>query len=88
LKQTFNILENKLLTNGQLFRSPIKKFLGLFNDIKTDSGLISALNTFGKYNGAGMPKIKPRKNVKGSKVIGVQPTTISRRKVIIESRKV
>lgn len=88
LKQTFNILENKLLKDGQLFRSPIKKFLGLFNDIKTDSGLISALNTFGKYNGAGMPKFKPRKNLQGSKVIGVQTTTISRRKVIIGSRKV
>lgn len=44
--------------------------------------------TFGKYNGAGIPRIKSRKNLQGSKVIGVQPTTISRRKVCLGGRMV
>lgn len=88
LKQVFNILENKLSIDSQLFQEPINKFINLFNNIKTDSGLISALHTFGKYNGAGIPRIKPKKNLQGSKVIGVQPTTISRRKVCLGGRKV
>jgi len=56
--------------------------------MKTDSGLISALHTFGKYNSAGIPRIKPRKNLQGSKIIGVPPTTIFRRKVYLGGRKV
>jgi len=88
LKQIFNVLENKLTIDSQLFQEPITKFITLFNNIKTDSGLISALHTFGKYNGVGNPQIKPRKNLQGSKVIGVQPTTISSRKVCLGGRKV
>lgn len=53
-----------------------------------DHGLISALHTFWKYNGAGILRTKSRKNLQGSKIIGVQPTTISRRKVYFGRRKV
>ncbi|CAH1107376.1 unnamed protein product [Psylliodes chrysocephalus] len=52
--------------------------------VNTDSAMISALHTFGKYSG--LPVIK--KNCQGSRKIGVQPTAIARRKVPLGGRNV
>lgn len=76
LKNVFANLEARVVKDPATFEAPIKKFVELFNNVKSDSHLISALHTFGKYNGV----LPMKKNVQGGKNIGVQPTALARRK--------
>ena len=81
-------LNSKLINNPNVFYPAIKKFNKLFCEIKTDSSMVSALHTFGKYSGAGQPIIRKRKNLQGGKSIGVQPTALSRRRAHLGGRNV
>ena len=52
LLQMFETLEESLETNPEVFMIPIRAFTSQFSKITTQSHLVSALHTFGKYNGA------------------------------------
>ncbi|CAH1982164.1 unnamed protein product [Acanthoscelides obtectus] len=80
LEHFVDLLMNRFENNYDEFNQPILKFLKNVESCKTNSSLTSALCTFGKYNGTGLPKIKSGKNIQGGNRIGVQPTAIMRRK--------
>uniref|UniRef100_A0A6P7GQX5 Uncharacterized protein LOC114345697 n=1 Tax=Diabrotica virgifera virgifera TaxID=50390 RepID=A0A6P7GQX5_DIAVI len=88
LLQTIQYFNSKLLGNPDVYYSAIKKFNELASELRTESSLVSALHTFGKYTGAGQPLIRKGKNLQGGKTIGVQPTAMSRRKVHLGGRNV
>lgn len=88
LNDVFEKIKGKFRNNPEEYKKPISKFIKLFNTCKSDSSLISALQTFGKYNGAGMPLIKKGKNTQGGRTIGVHPTALSRRKTKLAGRRV
>ncbi|XP_050501390.1 uncharacterized protein LOC126885128 [Diabrotica virgifera virgifera] len=81
IQEVSELFKDKFMKNPELYFDAIKKFHELAtNAAKTDSALISGLHTFGKYTGAGNPLISKKKNLQGGNRIGVQPTSISRRK--------
>ncbi|XP_041463997.1 uncharacterized protein LOC121415020 isoform X2 [Lytechinus variegatus] len=79
----------KMKQSPDLYRPAIRAMLASYRGIKTDTHLVSALHTFGKYSGAAMTVRKRglaaknaavrHLNLKGSKKIGVQPTSTARR---------
>lgn len=87
LNDIVNNIMVKYENNNKEYEKPISQFIKNFNSCKTDSSLISALHTFGKYCGAGEPLIKRGKNTQGGNTIGVQPTALSRRKTKLGGRK-
>lgn len=87
IQEVSDVLRDKLIKNPHLYFSAIKKFHELATSAaKTDSALMSGLYTFGKYTGAGNPLVLKKKNLQGGNRIGVQPTTISRRKTKVHGR--
>lgn len=81
-------LTTKLREDGDSFRGPLTKFVRRVENITTDGSLISALVTFGKYNGyAVSKKVKRNRSLQTSTQIGVQPTAVSRRKKALGGRR-
>ncbi|XP_063965028.1 uncharacterized protein LOC135156449 [Lytechinus pictus] len=85
LDNMFETLRFKLDNDEESFHAPLTKFVERFEHITTDSALISALSTFGKYNsGFALSKnsshVGQRRAMLTSKKIGVQPTAVSRMK--------
>lgn len=77
LDGVFKEILQKVESNPEMVEAA-KKFIKSAKNIKTDSTLKSALAPFGKYGGfASREKI----NLSSSKLIGVQPTALARRKV-------
>ncbi|KAK0140487.1 hypothetical protein N1851_022537 [Merluccius polli] len=71
IQQFCRSLTEKLKGDPQTFTAPIHTFLGTYNKIN-DASLASALHCFGK-----------KKNLQSSKMIGVRPTAIARRKAAL-----
>ncbi|XP_077065726.1 uncharacterized protein LOC143718595 [Siphateles boraxobius] len=80
LRSVFNDLVEKL-QNDETFQAPIQSFVSSYKSILTDSGLISALSTFGSNI-----RMQPRKGLQMSTQIGVQPTAVARRKTPLGGR--
>lgn len=77
-----------LWVEPELMDSAFKAFVHCYKQIKTSTHLCSALHTFGKYHGAATTlrsatKLKRRsiERLGGSKMIGVQPTSLAHRRV-------
>ena len=75
LHHIFQDLQQKLLHDPDTFKPSVDAFIKNYENIGTDSGLISALFTFGKYSG-----LSHKGKTFGGKRIGIQPTAIARRK--------
>ncbi|CAL9690696.1 unnamed protein product [Knipowitschia caucasica] len=76
-----DLLMNKVKHDPVTFLPAVKDFLVSSHNLRTDSALISALHTFGKYSGAGsVINRKHKSRLAGLKHIGVQPTAVARRK--------
>lgn len=92
LRDMFKSLEDNLDTNPEVFVNPIRSFTSQFSKIHTQSHLVSALHTFGKYNGAATTARKickkaRRQALQTSTQIMVQPTSISRRRMALGGRR-
>ncbi|XP_072168858.1 uncharacterized protein [Diadema setosum] len=89
LEDMFQTLRFKLQEDKESFHTPLTKFVERFEQITTDSALVSALSTFGKYNGHALSKksrhVSQRAMLTSTK-IGVQPTAVSRRKTAVGGR--
>ncbi|CAH1982690.1 unnamed protein product [Acanthoscelides obtectus] len=88
LEHFVDLLMNRFENNFDECNQTILKFLKNVECCKTNSSLTSALCTFGKYNGTGLPKIKSGKNIQDGNRIGVQPTAIMRRKSGLGGRNI
>ncbi|KAK0138070.1 hypothetical protein N1851_025733 [Merluccius polli] len=88
LRSMFDDLVDKL-EKDETFQAPIESLVSSYEKIHTDSGLISALSTFGKMRSAAARNIKmqPRKGLQISTQIGVQPTAFARRKTPLGGRQ-
>ncbi|XP_034049739.1 uncharacterized protein si:dkey-75a21.2 [Thalassophryne amazonica] len=76
-----NSLMSKVENDPATFLPAIKTFLTSSQKLKTDSALISALHTFGKYSGAASAiSSNGKTRLSGLKRIGVQPTAVAHRK--------
>ncbi|XP_064622685.1 uncharacterized protein LOC135484914 [Lineus longissimus] len=75
-------LATKVEHDPDTFKPAVKTFIKSASKLQTDSALISALNTFGKYSGLShvINNNKKKMRIAGMKQIGVQPTAIARRK--------
>lgn len=84
-----SVIKTGIECNPNTFVPAVRKLLSNFDKYaKTESGLISALHTFGKYSG--LPRLnttrtKPQKR-RGVQ-IGVQPTSVGRRKLCISGKR-
>lgn len=89
LRSMFNDLVDKL-QKDETFQAPIQSLVSSYESHLTDSGLISALSTFGKMRSAAASNIRmqPRKGLQMSSQIGVQPTAVARRKTPLGGRRV
>ena len=76
---------SKFLSNRELFRKPIQCFIRNNKKIVNDSRLVSAMHTYGKYNGAATAtrRLGCQARLQASAQIGVQP----RRKVPLGGRR-
>ena len=45
-------LKSKVINDPDEMAGPVQTYIGLFNKLKTNAALVSALKTFGKYTGA------------------------------------
>ncbi|KAJ8278540.1 hypothetical protein GJAV_G00088710 [Gymnothorax javanicus] len=80
-------LATKVESDPDIFLPAFRAFLNRGHKLCTDSAIVSALNTFGKYSGSQTLSKKTRQ-VGGLKRIGVQPTAIARRrKMALGGRK-
>ena len=85
----YNDLSTKMKQSPDLYRPAMRAMLASYRSIRTDTHLVSAMHTFGKYAGAAMSVRKRglaaknaavrHLNLKGSGKIGVQPTSAARR---------
>lgn len=73
----FNKIKDKAENNPDVLRAA-DKFINSFDNISTESKLISALSTFGKFTG-----FFEKKKIVSSKKIGVQSTAMVRKKISI-----
>ncbi|XP_071947653.1 uncharacterized protein [Antedon mediterranea] len=90
LKLMFEKLSKAVNEHSDVYKAPIRKFMSAFDNITTDAALVSALATFGNYNGhsaARQIKIRAKKCLQTTTKIGVQPTAIARRRVPLEGRR-
>ena len=80
---------DKYRENPALFRVPLQQYVTNSGKITNDAHLISALHTYGQYNGAGTAarKLCKRARLQAAAQIGVQPTAIARRKVPLGGRR-
>ncbi|XP_059900331.1 uncharacterized protein LOC132451728 isoform X1 [Gadus macrocephalus] len=90
LRSMFDGLMDKLEKDHETFQAPIESLVSSYDKIHTDSGLVSALSTFGKLRSAAARNIKmqPRKGLEISSQRGVQPTADARRKTLLGGRRV
>ncbi|XP_071500591.1 uncharacterized protein [Diadema antillarum] len=90
LEDMFQTLRFKLQEDEESFHTPLTKFVERFEQITTDSALVSALSTFGKYSGDSLSK-KARhfsqQAMLTSTKIGIHPTAVSRRKTAVGGRR-
>lgn len=92
LHEMFTTLEHNLETNPEVFQKPIESFTSSFSKIYTQSHLVSALHSFGKYSGVATATQKicrkaRRQALQTSTQIMVQPTSISRRRMLLGGRR-
>ncbi|XP_022103577.1 uncharacterized protein LOC110986198 [Acanthaster planci] len=90
LRNMFDTLSQKMNDDPDMFRFPIKSFVSRFEKIASDSALISALLTFAKYStfsAARQIKIRAKKRLPISSRVGMQPTTVTRRKTPLGGRR-
>ena len=84
-------LHFKLQDDADTFITPLTKFVERFEQITTDSALVSALSTFGKYSGHSLLKksahASRRAKLLTTKQIGVGPHAVSRRKAALGGRR-
>ncbi|KAJ8018274.1 hypothetical protein HOLleu_43823 [Holothuria leucospilota] len=78
-------ISSKLQTSPEEYRKAIKAFICSYRKITTDSQLLSALHTFGKSIVSS--KLSRGKSFHSSQKIGVQPTSISRRKMAMGGKR-
>ena len=84
---------DKYRENKALFRVPLQRYIVNSGKISTDAHLISALHTYGQYNGAATAARKPckparlRASLQAVAQIGVQPTAIARWRVPLGGRR-
>ena len=85
----FESLKQKLLSNPSYFAKPAKTFLTTFTNICTDSAMVSALSSFGKYTGVSKAAgfSNGVRGLSAIKRIGVQPTALARRKRAFGGKK-
>ncbi|XP_058509820.1 uncharacterized protein si:dkey-75a21.2 [Solea solea] len=101
LRSMFDDLVDKL-EKDLTFQAPIESLVSSYENIHTDSGLISALSTFGKMRSAAAAaaapaaaaaaaasniKMQPRKRLQMSTQIGVRPTAVACRKTPLGGRR-
>ena len=74
---------SKLKSNRALFRKPLQSFIRNSKAIVNDSHLVSAMHTYGRYNGAALAtrRLGCKARLQSSTQIGVQPLAVARRKV-------
>jgi hypothetical protein len=79
-------IKSLLSADCEGFAKAIQSFCHHVEGMSTASGMQSALMCFGKYSGAAAAHSR-RYNLTSCKRIGVQPTAIARRKMIVGGRK-
>lgn len=68
LKEQFQIITKRVTENFPACKDSVKSFVkSCQTNIKSESSLVPALASFGKYNGAGRPLIK--RNLQGGRTI-------------------
>lgn len=67
------------------FGPALEAFMSNYGSLKTESALVSAMHSFGKYTGTASA-LTVKKKLNGGKTIGVQPTAVARRKVALGGR--
>lgn len=80
-------LKTHLSQNPDIFTKPLNEFIRSNERLKTETSVVSALHTFGKYNGAAAALSSRKKSLKGGSNIGVQPTALARRKSSVGGRR-
>lgn len=87
LRSMFDGLMDKL-EKDETLQAPIESLVSSYEKIHTDSGLISALSTFGKMRSAAALNIKmqPRQGLQMSTQISMQPTAVACRKTPLGGR--
>ena len=80
---------SKLKSNRALFRKPLQCFIRNSKAIVNDSHLVSAMHTYGRYNGAALAtrRLGCKARLQTSTQIGVQPLAVARRKVPLGGRR-
>ena len=90
LHDTASVLTEMLKKNPVVFSDLVASFLKQFQVLKTESAVVSALKTFGKYTGVALSLSEIKKNKqlkrKGTQ-IKVQPAAISRRTTVLGGRR-
>lgn len=89
-RQMYQEIGSKFEQNPDIFRPAVQSMVQSYARIRTDTHLVSAMHTFGKYAGAAKALQKrgaaAKKGavkhllLKGAKGIGVQPTSTARRR--------
>ena len=76
-------------SNRALFRKPLQCFIRNSKAIVNDSHLVSAMHTYGRYNGAALAtrRLGCKARLQTSTQIGVQPLAVARRKVPLGGRR-
>ena len=80
----------KLRIDPEELSEPVETFVKQFNSLKTNSALVGALKTFGKYTGASLDMSSSKKMKQGRRkgvAIKVQPTAVSPRKTVLGGRR-
>ena len=79
----------KLMSNRALFRKPLQCFIRNSKAILNDSHLVSAMHTYGRYNGAACAtrRLGNKPRLQSSTQIGVQPLAVARRKIPLGGRR-
>ena len=79
----------KLMSNRALFRKPLQCFIRNSKAIVNDSHLVSAMHTYGRYNGAACAtrRLGNKPRLQSSTQICLQPLAVARRKVPLDGRR-
>lgn len=85
LQDFVKLCEQKLAADPVAFGPSLKAFMQNFRKIKTDTHLIRAFHTFGKYTGVGLTTGK--RKIISNKRIGIQPTSLQRRQRAVPGLK-
>ena len=82
LDEIYKLLKEKMSENPEMFQEPLQKLKSNIEGLKTESSLISAFVTFGKYSGVALSK-----GIHNGKMIGVNPQAVARRKLSLGGRR-